>query len=156
VAISHPLRGMNHLDRYLLASVPAVISLQKMELATVEQRVEAAISRIQTASLDRYKSISAISLYWKLDDTSGHEDSSLLINTISKLSDHSDPETATQVETLSHTLEDDVEVIPLLSLIKYQTQSMREIRHLFILYYTGHAVGVSTCNSLIIISKICS
>jgi len=139
----------NHLDRYLLANVPAVISLQKMESATVKERIQTAISRVETASLDHYDSISIISIYWASDNTGGKEDSSLFLTTVSKLGN-----AETTMETQAREIADEERVRRLLSQILKQAESMTGRRKLFILHYAGHAIATSTSNSLIITSKI--
>ena len=65
------------LDRYLCASVPAIVNLQKLELITVKKSIEEAISRITAASLDHYNSIFAQSIRWPSDDTGSMDDSDL-------------------------------------------------------------------------------
>jgi hypothetical protein len=137
------------MDRYLLANVPAIISLQKMESATVKHRVQTAISRIETASLDHYDYISIISIYWASDDTGGKEDSSLFITTVSKLGN-----AETTMKTKARAIANEEKVHRLLSEILEQAESMTGRRKLFILHYAGHAIAAGTSNSLIITSTI--
>ena len=99
---------------------------------------------MQIAVSDSYDSLSVFSIYWKSDDTGG-EDSSLFIDTLSKLQN---------VESCQRNL-DDV-VMPGITLAGEiagaASQSGR--RKLLILHYAGHAIAGSTPDSLIITPKI--
>lgn len=73
------------MDRYLFSNVSHIVGLQKVTAQTVEARVREAIQRMQIAASDSYDNVSVWSIYWESDDTGGAEDSSLFIQTLSKL-----------------------------------------------------------------------
>lgn len=141
--------NQNQIDRYLLANVPAVISSQRMKSETVEERVKEAISRIQTVSMDHYNNISVVSIYWESDDTGSEDDSSLFIQTISKLKNEE-----TNLETHVRAIADGEKLMPLLNEVTAKAESMTGKRRLFILHYAGHAVAASTSDNLTITSRI--
>jgi hypothetical protein len=103
---------LNRMDRYLLANVPSIANLQKVESETVIERVKTAISRVETASLDHYNNVLAVSFRWDTDDTGSEEDSSLFMETIIQLKNEE-----TTVHTKERILEDNVDFSfsPLLS-----------------------------------------
>ena len=129
----------NPMDRYLLSSDPHITDLQRSTAQTVKTRIDEAIQRMQIAVSDSYDSLSVFSIYWKSDDTGG-EESSLFIDTLSKLQN---------VESCQRNL-DDV-VMPGITLAGEiagaASQSGR--RKLLILHYAGHAITGSTPDSLI-------
>ena len=130
----------NHLDRYLLSSIPAVVNLQKTEAKTVEDRIHTAIARMQMAASDSYDQISAVSTYWALDDTGSQEDSALFLKTISKLAN---------VETHERVIVKEDSFL-LSNVIIDQAKSMTGNRKLFILHYAGHGIAGGTSDSLFI------
>jgi Caspase domain len=128
-------------NRYLQSSLPAtVVNLQMTESASVREKVEAAILKIETVSRDHYDNISAMSTFWASDDTGGNEDSKLFISTILKLRNKE-----TSVNTEVRVIADGEKVIPLLNSAVDQANLMTGGRKLFILHYAGHAI--SDCNS---------
>ena len=103
---------------------------------------------MQTASSesDCYDNISVLSTYWASDDTGSKEDTTLFLDTISKLEN---------VETHKRVLADDDEVFSLRDEIANQAKStIAGNRQLFILHYAGHAVATSTSSRLVITPKI--
>ena len=128
-------RTSNPMDRYLLSSDPHITDF----FSTDE-----AIQRMQIAVSDSYDSLSVFSIYWKSDDTGG-EDSSLFIDTLSKLQN---------VESCQRNR--DGVVMPGITLADEiagaASQSGR--RKLLIIHYAGHAIAGSTPDSLIITPKI--
>jgi hypothetical protein len=123
-------RMSNRMDRYLLPNVPDIPVLKRTTAQTVEARIDEAIQRMQIAVSDSYDSVSLLSIYWKSDDTSGREDSSLFIDTLSKLQN---------VKSCQRSLDDDAMSFTLVGDIAGEaSQSGR--RKLFILYYAGHAL----------------
>jgi len=140
---------LNLIDCYLLANVPTVVNLQKMESTTVKQRVQTAISRFETASLDHYDAISILSVYWASDDTGSKDDSSLFLKTTSKLETEK-----TKVATRARVIADEERVWPLVNEMLDQVGSMTGKRQLFILHYAGHAVATSTSSHLILTPRI--
>ena len=103
---------------------------------------------MQTASSesDCYDNISVLSTYWESDDTGSKEDTTLFLDTISKLEN---------VETHKRVLADDDEVFSLRDEIANQAKStIAGNRQLFILHYVGHAVATSTSSRLVITPKI--
>ena len=133
------------MDRYLLSSVPHIINLQTATAQTVETRFDEAIQRLHIAVSDCYDNVSVFSIYWKSDDTGGAEDSSLFIQTFSKLQN---------VQTCQRSLSDDVNFFGLGAEIIDRAASLSGSRKLFILHYAGHAITRSTPDSLIITPKI--
>lgn len=143
------MSSLNRLDRYLHSALPAVINLQKMKSETIEQRIGAAITRINLASQDHYDYISVISIYWATDDTGSKEDSCLFLETISKLQI-----AQTNMKTHQRVIANDETVFPLLNEVVEQASTMPGKRKLFILHYAGHAIAASKSNSLIITARI--
>ena len=144
----------NHaLDRYLLTHVPTVVTLQKTRSAIVKDHIEAAISRIELTSRDHYEDISLVSTYWASDDTGAKDDSELFLQTATQLQS-----SETQVQTLLHVLQDEVQdeedLFGLSQLIISRARSMSMTRRLFVLHYAGHAFGLSTSDNLTITSRI--
>jgi hypothetical protein len=88
----------NPVDRCLLSNVPHIADLQTATAQTVETRINEAIQRMHIAVLDSYDNVSVFSTYWKSDNTGGVEDSSLFIQTLSKLQN---------VQTFQQSLSDD-------------------------------------------------
>ncbi|KAF8348863.1 hypothetical protein F5887DRAFT_539027 [Amanita rubescens] len=127
-----------------LSNIPHIADLQRLTAQTVEARFNEAIQRMQIAVSDSYDSVSVFSIYWKSDDTGSGEDSSLFIDTLSKLQD---------VESCQRSL-DDV-VMPGITLAGEiaETVSQSGRRKLLILHYAGHAIAGSTPDSLIITPK---
>jgi hypothetical protein len=132
------------MDHYLLSNVPHIAALQRTTAQTVEARAGEAIQRMQIAVSDSYDIVFVFSIYWKSDDTGGGEDSSLFIDTLSKLQN---------VKSRQRSLEDDVMSFTLASEIA-GAASQSELRKLFILHYAGHTIAGSSPNSLIITPKI--
>jgi len=114
-----------------------------MTAQTTETRIGEAIQRSQTTASDSYDNVSVFSIYWKSDDTSA-EDSSLFIQTLSKLQN---------VQTRQRGLSDDDIASTLIPEI-YPAASQSGSRKLFVLHYAGHAIAGSTTDSLIIVPKI--
>ena len=139
----------NRLDRFLLANLPPLISLEGLQSRTVEQSIEAAIQRVKTASKAHYDSISVLSTYWEADETGGVLDANLFLQTISQLHDED-----TRVTTDVHVLPDNVKVYHLISKINSLVEALTGARRLFILHYPGHGVGGDDNNNLIITSRI--
>ena len=111
----------------------------------METRIDEAIQRMQIAVSDSYDNVSVFSIYWKSDDT-GAEDSSLFIQTTSKL--HS-------VQTCQRSLSDDkCQVFPLGGEVIAQAESQSGSRKLFILHYAGHAIPGRTLDSLSIVPQL--
>ena len=74
------------MDQYLLSRVPPIVQdLQKTDTNSVQTRIEEAIQRMRLTTSDDYNSISVFSVYWESDETGGKDDSSLFIDTLSKL-----------------------------------------------------------------------
>jgi hypothetical protein len=82
---SGPVPANHALDRYLLTHVPIIVTLQKTRSGMIKENIEAEILRIQMATNDHYDNISTFSTHWASDDTGGSKDSSLFVETISKL-----------------------------------------------------------------------
>jgi hypothetical protein len=141
----------NRMDRYLLKSnVPhvQVVNLQRSTAQTVEARIDEATQRMQlrVAVLDSYDIISVLSIYWKSGDTGSAEDSSLFIETVSKLHN---------VQTCQRSLSDDDGILDLAPEVLHQVAPPQSgSRKLFILHYAGHAIVGSTPDSLIITPRI--
>jgi len=133
------------LDRYLLDHMTSMATLQETEAITVQEKVEAAIVQMETAALDCYDNISALSLFWESDETGGSKDSALFIRTISQLE---------KVEGRSRPLGDDEKVAAVNWEIISQADSIQGKRKLFILHYAGHAIASAPSNILIITSRI--
>jgi hypothetical protein len=140
---------MNRLDSYLLANVPAVVNLQRLESKTIEHRVSAAIERVRLASLDHYDNILVESMYWGSDNTGSKQDSHLFLQTIVKLGN-----AETNVVTQERVLDDGEKVSPLVQSMVEVIELMAAGRRLFILHYAGHAVSTSTTCKLAITSRI--
>lgn len=112
-----------------------------MNAQTVETRIDEEI-----AVSDSYDNVSVFSIYWKSDDTGGAEDSSLFIQTMSKLR---------SVQTRQRSLSDDRrQLFPLGCEVIKQAESQSGSRKLFILHYAGHAIAGSKLGSLIIVPKL--
>jgi hypothetical protein len=135
----------NLIDRYLLSNLPPIVDLQRMSAQTVETRIDEAMQRMQIAVSDFYDNVSVFSIYWKSDDTGSAEDSSLFIQTISKLHN---------VQTHQRSLSDDDRVFSLGAEVVDRAASKSGSRQLFILHYAGHAIAGSTPDSLIITPRI--
>jgi len=136
----------NPIDRYLLSNLPPIVDLQRMDAQTVETRIDEAIQRMQSAVSDSYDNISVFSIYWTSDDTGGAEDSSLFIQTISKLHN---------VQTCQRSLSDDrSQLFRLGGEVINQAASQSGSRKLFILHYAGHAIAGRTLDSLIIVPQL--
>ncbi|KIL66074.1 hypothetical protein M378DRAFT_161299 [Amanita muscaria Koide BX008] len=131
------------MDRYLVSNVPHIFDLQRTKAQTVETSIDEAIQRMQIAASDSYDNVSVFSIYWNSDDTGGAEDSSLFIQTLSKLQN---------VQTFQRSLSDDDELFTLGPEIRAASQPRS--RKLFILHYAGHAIAGSTPDTLIITPKI--
>ena len=143
---SPTLRRMsNPVDRYLLSNVPHIADLQTATAQTVETRINEAIQRMHIAVSDSYDNVSVFSTYWKSDNTGGVEDSSLFIQTLSKLQN---------VQTFQQSLSDDDRIFRLGPNVVDKAASLSGSRKLFILHYAGHAIAGSTPDSLIIVPKI--
>jgi hypothetical protein len=108
----------------------SVVNLQRSTAQTVEASIDEAIQRMKIAVLDSYDIISVFSTYWKSDDTGSAEDSSLFIETVSKLHD---------VQTCQRSLSDDahMQVFSLGTEVLHQAAPQSGSRKLFILHYTG-------------------
>jgi hypothetical protein len=146
MSVTAPIPSDHALDRYLLTHVPVVATLQKTRSERIRENIDAAISRIQMASRDHYNNISVFSTHWASDNTGGDKDSSLFVETTSKLGNEE-----TQVESEVHVLQDDEDVFPLLNQIIGQAKSMpAKTRRLFILHYAGHAVPSKKLDDLLI------
>ncbi|KIL66092.1 hypothetical protein M378DRAFT_430054 [Amanita muscaria Koide BX008] len=126
------------------SNVPPIAGLQRTTAQNVETRIVEAIEQMQIAVSDSYDNVSVFSMYWKSDDTGGAEDSSLFIQTLSKLPN---------VQTCLRSLSDEERLIPLEAEIG-RAASEAGSRKLFILHYAGHAIAGSTSNNLIITPKI--
>ena len=100
---------------------------------------------MQIAVSDSYDNLSVFSIYWKSDDTGGGEDSSLFIDTLSKLQN---------VESYQRS-PDDV-VMPGITLAGEIAGAVSQSgrRKLLVLHYAGHFIAGSTPESLIITPKI--
>ena len=133
------------MDRYLLSNVPHIVDLQRMTAQTIETRIDEAIQRMQIALSDSYDNVSVFSIYWKSDDTGGADDSSLFIQTLSKLQN---------VQTCQRSLSDKDRVFSLGPEVVQRAASQSGSRKLFILHYAGHAIAGSTPDRLIITPKI--
>lgn len=140
---------MDHLDRYLMTSVPVVRNLQINRSQHVRERVEDAISRFDLASLDCYNSISTLSTYWQSDDTGSAEDSSLFLETISKLKTNE-----LEVKTCTRIIAEEEKALHLMKDVNEKASTMTGKRKLFILHYAGHGVASNTSNELTITSRI--
>jgi len=127
------------MDRCLLSNVPHIVDLQGMTAQIIETRIDEAIQRMQIAVSDSYDNVSVFSIYWKSDDTGGAEDSSLFIQTLSKLQN---------VQTCQQSLSDDDRFFRLGAKVD-RAASQSGSRKLFILHYAGHAIAGSTPDSLI-------
>lgn len=128
---------MDHLDRYLMTSVPVVRNLQINRSQHVRERVEDAISRFDLASLDCYNSISTLSTYWQSDDTGSAEDSSLFLETISKLKTNE-----LEVKTCTRIIAEEEKALHLMKDVNEKASTMTGKRKLFILHYAGHGVAI--------------
>ena len=131
------------MDRY---NVPPIVGLQRTTAQTVETKFDEAIQRMPIAVSDSYDDISVFSIYWKSDDTGGREDSSLFIDTVSKLQN---------VKLCQRSLDDNESGRSMklgAEIAEAASQSGR--RMLFILHYAGHAVADSTPDSLVITPTI--
>jgi hypothetical protein len=121
-----------------------VLDLQRTTAQTVETGFDEAIQRMQIAVSDSYDNVFVFSIYWKSDDSGGEEDSSLFIQTLSKLQN---------VQTCQRSLSDDDRFFMIGAEID-QAASQSGGRKLFILHYAGHAIAGSAPDSLIITPKI--
>jgi hypothetical protein len=92
------------MDHYLLSNVPHIVNLKRMTAQTVETRIDEAIQRMHIAVSDSYDNVSVFSIYWKSDNTGGAEDSSLFIQTLSKLQN---------IQTCQRSLSDDINLFGL-------------------------------------------
>jgi hypothetical protein len=137
------------LDGYVLANLPPLISLERLQSRIVEQRIEAAIQRVKTTSKAHYDSISVLSTYWEADETGGVLDANLFLQTISQLHDED-----TRVTTDVHVLPDNAKVYHLISKINSLVEALTGARRLFIFHYPGHGASDRNTNNLIISSKI--
>jgi len=136
----------NPINRYSPSNLPHIVDLQRINAQTVETGIAEAIQQMQIGVSDSYDNISVFSIYWKSDDTGGAEDSSLFIQTISKLHN---------VQTCQRSLSDDTnEVFCLGGEVIKQAESQSGSRKLFILHYAGHAIAGSTLDSLIIVPQL--
>ena len=134
------------MNRYLHSNLPPIVDLKRTSAQTVETRIDEAIQRMQIAASDSYDNVSVFSIYWKSDNTGGAEDSSLFIQTISKLHN---------VQICQRSLSDEEQqVFPLGSEVINQAKSQSESRKLFILHYAGHAIAGSTLDTLIIVPQL--
>jgi hypothetical protein len=129
------------MDRCLLSNVPHIAELQRMTAQTIETKIDEAIQRMQTAAPDSYDGVSVCSVHWK---SGGAEDSSLFIQTLSKLQN---------VQTCQRSLFDD-DMFPILMHEIYRAALQSRSRKLFILHYVGHAIVGSAPDSLIITPEI--
>jgi hypothetical protein len=128
----------------MVSNVPHIVDLQRASAQTVETGIDEAIQRMHIAVSDSYDNVSVFSIYWKSDQTGGAEDSSLFIQTLSKLQN---------VQTCQQSLSDDVNLFGLGAEIDRAT-SQSGSRKLFIFHYAGHAIAGSTPDSFIITPKI--
>jgi hypothetical protein len=133
------------MDRYLFSHVPHIVDLQRSTAQTVKTRIDEAIQRMRIGVSDSYDIISVLSTYWESDDTGGAEDSSLFIETVSKLPN---------VQTCQRSLPDDVRVFDFGTDVDRQSKPQPGSRKLFILHYAGHAIAGSTPDSLMITPNI--
>ena len=133
------------MDRYLPSKVSHIVNLQRVTAQTIETRIDEAIQQMQIAVSDSYDKVSVLSIYWKSDDTGGAEDSSLFIQTLSKLQN---------VQTYQRSLSDNDRLFSLGAEVVDRAASQSGIRKLFILHYAGHAIAGSTPDHLIITPKI--
>ena len=128
------------LDRYLCASVPSIVNLQKLESMTVKKSIEEAISRITAASLDHYNSIFAQSIRWPSDDTGSMDDSDLFMKTISKLQ-NTETTVITRERLLAEKGDTSSFIYSFMSDLNAELHSMDGKRKLFIFHYAGHATS---------------
>jgi len=94
-----------------------------------------------TRLADSYDTISVLSIYWKSDDTGCAEDSSLFVQTLSKLHN---------VRTRQRALVDNDRLFS----VGAEVERAASLGNLFILHYAGHATAGSTPESLITTPKI--
>jgi hypothetical protein len=135
----------NRMDHYLRSNLPPLVGLQRMSAQTIKTRIDDAILRMQTAVSDSYDNVFVFSMYWKSDDTGGAEDSSLFIETISKLRN---------VQTCQRCLSSDDKTHQVAYEVIKRATSQSGNRNLFILHYAGHAIAGSTVDTLIIVPKL--
>ena len=133
------------MDHCLLSNVPHIVDLHRMTAQTIETEIDKVMQRMKIAVSDSYNNISVFSIYWKSDNTGSAEDSSLFIQTLSKLQN---------VPPCQLSLSDDDRVFGLGAEVVNRASSQSGSRKLFILHYAGHAIAGSTPNSLIITPKI--
>ena len=134
------------MDRYLLSNVPRIANVRKSTAKNVEKRFDEAIERMKIVVSDSYTSVFIFSIYWKSDDTGGQADSSLFIDTLSKLQN---------VESFQRSLDDIVMPTTMITLASEMARvASQSGRRLLILHYAGHAIASSTSKTLIITPKI--
>jgi len=87
---------------------------------------------------DSYDTVSVFSVYWESDNTDGADDSSLFIQTLSKLQN---------VQTCQQSLSDDETLLGSLGLNIIRAVSQSRTHKLFIFHYAGHTITGSTLDS---------